>query len=120
MNRRIALLLLAAAVAVLPIACSNGNIYWTLENEEKVDDLSLPNEITVFDVAKIGTTYYAAAGRIWHVADTATEWNAGATVAPPHPGDLCTALAAFVLFHGQQGYAGSGGHSCSPYHCSPG
>ena len=95
MNRRFALLLLAAWAAFLSVACTNGNIYWTLENEEKVDDLSLPNEITVFDVAKIGSTYYAAAGRIWHVADTAGEWNAGATVAPPHAGDLCTALVAF-------------------------
>jgi hypothetical protein len=94
MNRRFALLLLAAGIAVLPVACNNGNIYWTLENEETVDDFSLPN-VTVFDVAKIGTTYYAAAGALWHAAETATEWDVEAKIAPPLTGDLCTALAAF-------------------------
>jgi hypothetical protein len=94
MNRRFVLLLLAAGIAVLPVACNNGNIYWTLENEETVADFSLPN-VTVFDVAKIGTTYYAAAGALWHAAETATEWDVEAKIAPPHTGDLCTALAAF-------------------------
>jgi hypothetical protein len=94
MNLRSAHLLLAAGIAILFTACKEGNIYSTLENEVKVDDLSLPNDITLFDVTKIGTSYYAAAGKIWTVSDSATEWDVTALIAPPSPGDIGTALVA--------------------------
>jgi hypothetical protein len=97
MKLRVVHLLLAACVAVLFAACKEGNIYYTLENEVKVEDLSLPNDITLFDVTKIGGaggSYFAAAGKIWTVADSAAEWDVNALVAPPNPGNICTALVA--------------------------
>jgi hypothetical protein len=87
-------LLVAAALALLFTACKEGNIYYTLENEVAVEDLSLPNDITIFDVAKIGTSYYAAAGKVWTVDHDAAEWNVNATVASPGAGGICTALVA--------------------------
>ena len=97
MKRRIPLLLTSAIVAVLAAACTpgGGSIYFTLENEVKVSDASLPNDITVFDVAKTGTDYYAAAGKIWKAPVAAANFQVGDVVAPPHAGDLCTALAFF-------------------------
>src|SRR4030042_1619003 len=94
MKLRVVNLLLAAGIAILFTSCKEGNVYYTLENEVKVEDLSLPNDITLFDVTKIGTSYYAAAGKIWTVADTAAEWDINATITPPVSGGICTALVA--------------------------
>jgi hypothetical protein len=90
-------LLTAALLTVLAVACTpgGGSIYFTLENEVKVDDATLPNEITVFDVANTGTDYYAAAGRIWTAPVTAANFQVADVVTPPHADDLCTALAFF-------------------------
>jgi hypothetical protein len=97
MNLRVRHLLLAASIAVLFAACKQGNIYYTLENEVKVEDLSLPNDITVFDVTKIGGaggTYCATAGKIWAADESTVTWNTSVPIAPPSPGDICTALVA--------------------------
>jgi hypothetical protein len=95
MNLRVPHLLLAAGIVILCTSCKEGNIYYTLENEVKVEDLSLPNDITVFDVAKIGSSYYAAAGKIWAADDSTVTWNTDVPVAPPDAGDICTALMGF-------------------------
>jgi hypothetical protein len=104
MNLRSAHLLLAAGIAILFTACKEGNIYYTLENEVKVDDLSLPNDITLFDVTKIDdatppafSAYYAAAGKIYTVpvADLDVPdagWDKYADVDAPASDALCTAL----------------------------
>ncbi len=98
MNRRAVRLLIAAAAAILSASCTpgGGSIYWTLENEVKVSDSSLPNDVTFFDVTKIVSTgtYYAAAGKIWTVSDSAAAWDVDATLPGPHPDDLCNALVA--------------------------
>ncbi len=54
-----------ALAAALAASCTpgGGSIYFTLENEVKVEDRSLPNEITVFDVAKIGTDLLRRGGQ---------------------------------------------------------
>jgi hypothetical protein len=98
MNRRVVRLLIAAAAAILSASCTPGGgaIYWTLENEVKVSDSSLPNDVTFFDVTKIVSTgtYYAAAGKIWTVPDSAAEWDVNVTLPGPHSDDLCNALVA--------------------------
>lgn len=101
MNPRVVRLLAALGAVVVAAACTpgGGSIYYTLENEVKVEDLSLPNAITVHDVAKIGASYYAAAGTIWTVTDAVLDdpdgqWDVDATIAPPAGGDACTALVA--------------------------
>jgi hypothetical protein len=97
MKLRFAHLLLAAGILILPLACQNGGIYWTLQNEVKIDDLSLPNEITVFDVTKIDgppDTYYAAAGKIWTSDATSISWNKDVRVVGPTTDAMCTALVS--------------------------
>ncbi len=80
MKRRIPRLLTAALVAALAAACSpgGGSIYYTIETEPIAADSSLPNAITVFDVAKMNTTYFVGAGKIW----TGTASGAGTTADP--------------------------------------
>jgi hypothetical protein len=95
MKLRFAHLLLAAGILILPLACQNGGIYWTLQNEVEIDDLSLPNEITVFDVTKIGLaggSYYAAAGKIWTADDSTVTWNKDVRVVGPTTDAMCNAL----------------------------
>jgi hypothetical protein len=94
MKFRVTNLLVAAALTILFTACNEGNIYYTLENEVLVEDLSLPNDVTLFDVAKIGSSYFAAAGKLWTVDHDAAEWNVDATIDPPSAGGICTALVA--------------------------
>jgi hypothetical protein len=97
MKRRNLHLFTAALVAVLAAACTpgGGSIYFTLENEVKVEDGSLPNAITVFDVAKVGTDYYAAGGTIWSAPVAADSFQLADVVDPPTGAQLCTALAEF-------------------------
>jgi hypothetical protein len=99
MKRRIHRPFIVILIAVLAAACTpgGGSIYFTLENEVKVEDGSLPNAITVFDVAKVGTRYYAAAGKIWSALVSAPSFQVADTVDPPDSTDnqLCTALAAY-------------------------
>lgn len=101
MKLRRVLLVLAALVVVAFAACTNGNIYATLEREEEILNLSLEDKATFFDVAKITTSdrYFAAAGRIWwvDVADLNeppddNEWNKDQTVSGPTGDAMCTAL----------------------------
>lgn len=92
MKTRIALLVLAVPVVFLAVSCQGGGIYWTLENEVKINDLSLPNEITVFDVTKIGGTYYAAAGKIWTADDSSVGWNKDVRIVGPTTDAICKAL----------------------------
>ncbi|MCX7028661.1 MAG: hypothetical protein NTU62_00880, partial [Spirochaetes bacterium] len=97
MKLRVAHLLLAAGILIVSTSCKDGNVYATLEQEDKVYDLSLPNNITVFDVTKIvdaTPAYYAAAGKIWEGDDATVAWNTDVPVAPPSPGDICSALVA--------------------------
>jgi hypothetical protein len=94
---RLPALALAAALAA---ACTpnGGSIYFTLENEVKVDDFSLPNAVTVFDVVRLGTNFYAAAGTIWRADVGADSFQVDDVLAPPGGAgatQLCTALAAF-------------------------
>lgn len=99
MNRRVVRLLAALGAVLATAACTpgGGSIYYTLENEVKVEDFSLPNDMTVFDVARIGTTYYAAAGKIWKADVGAASFQVDDLLAPPGgegATQLCTALAA--------------------------
>ncbi len=97
MKRPIPHLLAVALVSILAAACTpgGGSIYYTLENEVKLDDATLPNDITVFDIVNTGTDYYAAAGRIWKAPVVAANFQVANVVAQPHADDLCTALAFF-------------------------
>jgi hypothetical protein len=105
MKRRIPYLSALAFIAVLAAACTpgGGSIYYTIETEPIVTDSTLPNAITVSDVAKMGPTYYVGAGKIW----TGTATGAGTTsdpriitwdieeplpVRPPSNTALCTGL----------------------------
>jgi hypothetical protein len=112
-------LALAAAVAILLSSCSDGNIYATLEREIVEEDLSLPNEIIVFDAVNVGGaggSYYAAAGKIWTVPVATLddpdpekrEWDVNAIVPAPALDEICTALAAspFGLAHTNTLYGG--------------
>jgi len=97
MKLRIPRLLAIVLAAALAAACTpgGGSIYFTLENEVKVDDASLPNRITVFDVVNSGTAYYAAAGKIWTALVAADNFQVADVVPAPHAVDICTALAFF-------------------------
>ena len=46
------------------VACTpgGGSIYWTLENEVKIQDLSLPNDISVFDARELKWAKNLSAG----------------------------------------------------------
>ncbi len=94
MNCRVVCLLLAVGIAILCTGCNDGNIYYTLQMEEEIEDLSMPDDVTVFDVTKIGSTYYAAAGKIWEADDATVTWDTEHRIAAPHAADLCTALVA--------------------------
>jgi hypothetical protein len=95
MKLRIEHLVLAAGLLILAAACQNGGIYYALQNEVPIEDLSLPNAVTIFDVAKIGGDggdYYAAAGKIWTADDSSVAWNKDVRVQGPTADALCTAL----------------------------
>jgi hypothetical protein len=98
MKLRAARVLIVAAIALLALACRAGNIYYTLENEVEEPDLSLPNDIIVFDVALLSGSYYAAAGKIWTVPvatlDGGGGWVLNQVIPAPTTNALCTALVA--------------------------
>jgi len=114
MKLRVVHLLPALGMALLLSGCKDGNIYATIETETLEQDLSLPNEIIVFDVAKIGPAYYAAAGKLWTVPvatlDTGGEWDAASRIPAPVADGMCTALVAapaeFPLLHQNVLYGG--------------
>ncbi|MBA7549039.1 hypothetical protein ES705_41510 [subsurface metagenome] len=51
-------------------------IFYTLEHERPIADDSLDNEITVHNVVKGGTWYFAAAPTIYYRATGSTDWKA--------------------------------------------
>jgi hypothetical protein len=102
-TRPVRLSLLAVLLAVLLPACTpnGGDIYYILENEQKQPPSNLGSTITGADVARLGSSYYAAAGTIFQgvleTNGTVTWVTDGKTtpLAPPVSGALCNALAAF-------------------------
>jgi hypothetical protein len=76
-------------------------IFYTLEQEEQLEDAGLPNEITVLEVIRLNDFYVAAAGAVYYRAAAAgtTDWR---SIAPPQGGAFANTLAA----HGGNLYAG--------------
>ncbi len=93
--------LLLGAVLLVFILCActdnGGSIYYILEHEEKQPESNIGKYMTIFDVAKIGTKYYAAAGAIFvgSSASGALTWLPKQKLALPASNALCNALAAF-------------------------
>ena len=105
MKSRLASLFLRclAVISIAAILCScsaNGSlIYYTLQNEKKTQDSSMPNDVTIFDVVKYpataGGNYYAAAGAVWKSPVSSIAWDIANPIAPPRPGAMCNALVLF-------------------------
>ncbi len=100
MNASVRRHLALSLAAVLLAACTpgGGSIYSTIQNEVKVVDNTLDNNLVVMDVVgAAGGPYYVAAGKIWPTvpgASTVT-WDKG------HPLTLPTAASgAIVLCNG--------------------
>ncbi len=80
-------------------ACTEngGSIYYILEHEEKQPDSNIGKYITIADIAKNGTTYYAAAGAIFvgSSASGSLTWLPKHKLTLPTSDALCNALAFF-------------------------
>ncbi len=93
----------AALIAVLLGSCTpdGGSIYFILENERAQPLSTLGSTITVFDVARLGSTYFAAANTIFQGAidGTSVTWVSSGASNPlgtlPAVDARCNALAAF-------------------------
>jgi hypothetical protein len=102
MKRRTLRLLTSVLVAALVAACTpgGGSIYYTIETEPIATDSTLPNAVTVFDVAKIGSKYFVGAGKIWTgtatgaAPDRTISWEVAEPlpVQPPIGTARCTGL----------------------------
>ena len=93
----------AAVIAVFLGSCTpdGGSIYFILENEVEQPPSTLGSNITVFDVARLGDTYYAAANTIFQgaISGTNVTWISDGESNPlrtlPRSDARCNALAAF-------------------------
>ena len=56
---------LALAALLLTLTSCPASIYYTLENEVKTTDNTLSNDLWMHGMARIGTDYYLAAGKVW-------------------------------------------------------
>jgi hypothetical protein len=101
-------ILLASMAGLFSCSADGGNIYWTIQNEIKTTDNTLPSPKTwsVYDVTAVGSggPYYLAAGGIYQgtldrTALTVT-WKPNATDATWYynpPGEQCNALVLYSL-----------------------
>ena len=67
-------------------------IFFTLEQERPIVDDSLDNKITVHNVVKGGSYYFAAAPKIFYRATGSTTWE---TANMPQSGVMCQAMEVF-------------------------
>ncbi len=96
-KNRISILLGALLVAVIIGGFTSCNdsldpIFYTLEQERPIVDDSLDNEITVRNVVKGGTWYFAAAPSIFYRATGSTTWEKANM---PQTGVMCEAMEIF-------------------------
>jgi hypothetical protein len=85
----------ALAAALLALAGCPASIYYTLENEVKTTDNTLSNDLWIHSVAKLGTAYYAAAGKVFKTSSTSpVTWDSANLLTPP-VGGLCNTMVAF-------------------------
>lgn len=106
------------AAIVMLAACTDKDLYpifYTLENERALaDDRGMPDEANVYDFAKSGTRYFAAANTLYTREETG-DWS---SVAPPVSGALCNTIEVF----GGNLYAGfftEGGTGLGVYYTDP-
>ncbi len=93
-------LLLSAVLLVFILSdCTEngGSIYYILEHEKKQPSSTIGKYLTISDVAKIDTEYYAAAGAIFVGSTTSgvLTWIPKQKLQLPTSDALCNALAAF-------------------------
>jgi hypothetical protein len=94
MEFRIALAALAVAVTLGACSDNDSAIFYSLENEVKEVDYSLPNESHVLGMGKMNGSYYVSlGGSIWTRAVDANDWDR-MSLPPGH--EACTALADFA------------------------
>ncbi len=92
----------AVILAALLVSCTpnGGLIFYILENETEQPQSNLGNLLSIFDVAKIGNDFYAAAGSIFKGVGDGTgnvQWVPVDKKSPPQSGALCNALVAFTV-----------------------
>ncbi len=70
------LLILTIGVIVTIVSCDyTAGIFYTIENSREIEDLGLPNEVTVGGVKEdSGGVVYAAIGTIWKKTPAAEDW----------------------------------------------
>jgi hypothetical protein len=90
----------AVILAALLVSCTpnGGSIFYILENETEQPQSNLGNLLSIFDVAKIGNDFYAAAGSIFKGVGDGTgnvQWVPIDKKSPPQSGALCNALVSF-------------------------
>ena len=105
-KNRINILLSTLLVAIIIVGFTSSNdaldpIFYTLEQERPIVDDSLDNEITVHNVVKGGSWYFAAAPKIFYrnTSDGST-WE---TANMPQSGVMCEAME---LSNGDDLFAG--------------
>ncbi len=81
-------------------SCNTGEnaIFYTLENEKRIVDNTLPNEVTVTGIVKIGNYYYVSLGAIYRKDATNTEnkWDLVSTkINGENSSALCNNLVYF-------------------------
>ena len=86
------LLILTIGIIVTIVSCEyTAGIFYTIENSREIEDLGLPNEVTVGAVAEVGTYMYAAVGSLYR-KDTG-DWSHIDDWSPSNPGSGCITMS---------------------------
>ncbi len=86
-------------LGILLTSCNTGEsaIFYTLENEKRTEDNSLPNEVTVTGIVKIGDYYYVSLGAIYRRSTSTTE-NTWDKISIKFNGENETALCNNLIY----------------------